>query len=94
MTDPLIISALKLARKARIDGNRAEVPVEEMLQLRQLVINEIIRLLVAFGWSETMHEKNRVAVYTKGKRDVWVPLDPKFADWGLRVTEVLQELFR
>ncbi|ACV58178.1 MULTISPECIES: hypothetical protein [Alicyclobacillus] len=89
----LEILALRLACKARIERDgTVTVPLDDVITLRRVLIDEMTRKLTAMGWTESAREDGRVVMYSKGDRGVWLLLNPTFADWGIRMSEAIREL--
>jgi len=89
----LEILALRLACKARVEWDgKATVPSNDLLTMRSVLLDEKMSKLTALGWTESTREEGRLVIYSKEQRSVWLPLDPTFADWGIRVSEAIREL--
>ncbi|MBF8376343.1 hypothetical protein IW967_00345 [Alicyclobacillus mali] len=89
----LEILALRLACKARIERDgTVTVPLDDVITLRRVLVDKIASKLIALGWTESAREDGRVVIFSKGGRGVWLLLDPTFGDWGIRMSEAIQEL--
>lgn len=89
----LEILAMRLACKARIERDgTVTVPLDDVITLRRVLVDEMTSKLTAMGWTESAREDGRVVIFSKGGRGVWLLLDPTFGDWGIRMSEAIREL--
>jgi hypothetical protein len=73
------------------------VNIRDPQTLRQINPTSVSTYLQQKGWHEQQHVEDKVVSWTKKIEDseeleISVPLDPKFADFHFRISEVLQNL--